>query len=384
LFIDPDGSEVDWIVGYGPPADDFQKQVDKVLQGVDTFKSYQALYNKDPKSLEAVFKLAEKYGDRYNTEKANEMYKQVIALDPDGKKGMTDYGRDKVKVSYTQYAEFNIAQGAFSARPPDAAPLLAFVKKYPDSQIVKDAYSRIGSFYGRQGSKDDATKFFEEYTGRFPQEAAAYSGWVTRILFDKDPVDKGITLARKAIDLSQGRQAITGYQNLARLYLLKGDKDKAVEAADQIMKLAMVPPPAKPGAAPSAPFDPAAMAAPMAAPLYIDAGHPEKALAIYGPEFLKKNMDNAGNLGRYAQFWSTQGQNLDSALTAAKKIIELTPEGYSGFNTLSSVYLKMKNYGDALKAAEKALTRAPAQPPRIKEGIQKTIDNIKAQAAEKK
>ena len=261
---------------------------------------------------------------------------------------------------------------------------MAFVKKYPDSQIVKDAYNRLAMFYGRQSSKDDATKFFEGYTGRFPQEAAAYSGWVTRILFDKDPVDKGLTLAQKAIDLSQGRQAITGYQNLARLYLLKGDKDKAVDAADRMMKLAMVPPPAKPGATPSAPFDPAAMAAPLAAPLYIDAGHPEKALAVYGPEFLKKNMDNAGNLSRYAQFWSTQGQNLDSALTAAKKVTEQTPDGYSGFNTLGSVYLKMKNYPEALKAAEKALTLAPAQPPMIKQQIQKTIDNIKMQAAEKK
>jgi tetratricopeptide (TPR) repeat protein len=384
LFIDPDGSEADWIVGYGPPADDFQKQVDKVLQGVDTFKSYQALYNKDPKSLEAVFKLAEKYGDRYNTEKANEMYKQVIALDPNGKKGMTEYGRDKVKVTYTQYAEFNIAEGAFSSRPPNAAPLLAFVKKYPDSQIIKDAYSRLGSFYGRQGSKDDATKFFEEYTGRFPQEAMAFYTWAARILFDKDPVDKGITLAQKAVDLSQGRQAMSAYQNLARLYLLKGDKDKAVGAADQMMKLAATPPPAKPGAVPATPMDATSMAAPMAAPLYIEAGHPEKALAIYGPEFLKKNMDNASNLGRYAQFWSNQGQNLESALTAAKKITELTPDGYSGFNALGSVYLKMKNYAEALKAAEKALALAPAQPPMIKQQIQKTIDNIKAQAAEKK
>ena len=39
------------------------------------------------------------------------------------------------------------------------------------------------------------------------------------------------------------------------------------------------------------------------------------------------------------------------------------------------VYQKMKNYGEALKAAEKALALAPAQPPQIKEGIQKAIDN---------
>ena len=388
MFFDPDGSEVDWIVGYAPPAEDFQKQIDKVLQGVDTFKSLQALYTKDSKNIETVFKLAEKYGDRYKTDKANELYAQVVALDPDGKKGTAEYGRNKDKVSYTQYAEFNIGTGSLSARPPDPAALLAFIKKYPDGQIVKDAYGRLSGFYGRQGSKEDATKFFEGYTARFPKEGQAYSGWVTRILLDKDPVDKGLDLAQKAISLAQGRMAMTGYQNLARLYLLKGDKDKAVEAADQIMVLAAAPPPpaAKGEAVPAKPMgSPAGMsAAPQAAQIYIDAGKPEKALAVFGPEFVTQNANSAPVLNRYAQFWAQQGTNLDSALAAAKMATELTPSAYGPFNILAAVYQKMKNYGEALKAAEKALALAPAQPPQIKDGIQKTIDSIKTEAAAKK
>lgn len=292
------------------------------------------------------------------------MYKQVVALDPDGKNGTTEYGRNKDKVSYTQYAEFNIGTGSMSARPPDPAPLLAFIKKYPDSQIVNDGYGNLSRFYGRQSSKEDATKFFEEYTKRFPNESMAYSSWVTRILFDKDPVDKGIELAQKSIELAPGRMAMTGYQNLARLYLLKGDKDKAVEAADQMMKAATAPP--------------------MAAQIYVDAGRPEKALAVYGPDYMSQNAKSGPALGRYAQFWAQQGTNLDSALVAAKTVTELTPNAYSSYTTLATVYQKMKNYTDALKAAEKALSLAPAQPPQIKVGIQKNIDSIKAAAAEKK
>lgn len=289
------------------------------------------------------------------------MYKQVVALDPDGKNGTTEYGRNKDKVSYTQYAEFNIGTGSMSARPPDPAPLLAFIKKYPDSQIVNDGYGNLSRFYGRQSSKEDATKFFEEYTKRFPNESMAYSSWVTRILFDKDPVDKGIELAQKSIELAPGRMAMTGYQNLARLYLLKGDKDKA---ADQMMKAATAPP--------------------MAAQIYVDAGRPEKALAVYGPDYMSQNAKSGPALGRYAQFWAQQGTNLDSALVAAKTVTGLTPNAYSSYTTLATVYQKMKNYTDALKAAEKALSLAPAQPPQIKVGIQKNIDSIKAAAADKK
>jgi tetratricopeptide (TPR) repeat protein len=315
------------------------------------------------------------------------MYKQVVALDPDGKKGTTEYGRNKDKVSYAQYAEFNIGTGSMSARPPDPAALLAFVKKYPDSQIVIDGYSSLSRFYGRQGSKEDATKFFEGYAARFPKEGSAYSGWVTRILFDKDPVDKGIELSQKAIELAQGRGAMSAYGNLARLYLLKGDKAKAVETADQMLKVAAAPPPAaKTDAVPAVPMGgpPGMTAAPMAAQIYMDAGRPEKALAVYGPEYMSQNAKSGPALGRYAQFWAQQGTNLDSALAAAKMVTELTPAAYASYNALASVYQKMKNYGEALKAAEKALSLAPAQPPQIKEGIQKTIDSIKAATADKK
>jgi thioredoxin-related protein len=60
LFIDPDGSEADWIVGYDPPADKFQEQIEKVLKSENTFKSLSAAYAKDPKDVATVFKLAQK------------------------------------------------------------------------------------------------------------------------------------------------------------------------------------------------------------------------------------------------------------------------------------------------------------------------------------
>ena len=384
LFFEPDGSELDWIVGYGAPPEDFQKKFDNVLQGIGTYKSLAAKVAADPQNVEANFRLAEKWDDRYNQAKSAELYKQVVALDPTGTKGATEYGREKAMVSFTQYAEFNVASSAMSARPPDAAPFLAFVKKYPDSAIVKDAYARVSSFYGRQGAKEDATKFFEDYTKRFSGEAAAYSGWVARILFDKEPVDKGIELAQKAISLSQGRAAMAGWQNLGRLYVLKGDKAKATDAADKIMGIVNTPPAKGDEVPPMAMGGGPGMGAPGAAQIYLDAGATEKALAVYGPDFAAKNEKSAPTLTRYVQFWAQQGTNLDSALAAAKKVTELSPTAYSSYTTLSGVYQKMKNYAEALKASEKALSLAPAQPAQIKETIQKSIDAIKTAAAEKK
>ena len=37
LFVDKDGQEVDWIVGYGPPADKFLEKVKNSIAGIDTY-----------------------------------------------------------------------------------------------------------------------------------------------------------------------------------------------------------------------------------------------------------------------------------------------------------------------------------------------------------
>jgi len=389
LVFDPDGSEVDWIVGYDPPADKFQGQIEKILQGVDTFKSLSAVYARNPKDVAAVFKLAEKWGDRYDTAKSTEKYKEVLALDPDGKQGTTEYGKEKV--SYAQMAEFNIGQSALRARPPDPAPLLAFIKKYPEGVTVKDAYSRLaGIYFGRTAPKPDAAKFLEEYTTRYPQDFMAVSAWVRRIIQDKEPLDKGLELAQKAVDLAQGPMKTGAFQSLAQIYLLKGDKAKAAETVETLIKT-------EEERLKSPPMTGVTMAMPTggsgagtatylmtAARIFVEADKLDRALEVFGPAFMNANLDKQGVLAGYAQFWSGQSSNLDSALIAAKKSTELTPDSYRGWSLLSQIQMKLKKYDEALKAAEKALELAPSQPPQIRDGIKKTIDQIKAAMEEKK
>ena len=382
VLFDPDGSMVDWHVGYDPPAEKYLEQIEKSLKGIDTFKSLSDQYAKDPENLDVIFKLAGKQNDLYRTEKAAELYKQIVALDPEGKGGMTEYGGGRgeapEKVSYTQYAEFNIGTAALSSRPPDPAALQAFIKKYPEGLIVRDSYQRLsGVYYQRTASKEEAAKFYEEFAGRFPKLISPLTAWVQRILQDKEPVDKGIELALKAIEMQKAAPRPTGAAaerampmipgasmslNLGRLYGLKGDKAKAVETIDAAAKDA---------------GDNARML-PSIAQAYIDIGAEDKALALYGPEFVKKNIGRAASLSPYASFWARQEKNLDSALEAAKKAVELGPENPMGWITLGTVYVKLKNAAEAVKAADKALEVAP---PAQKAVIQRQVDQIKSQAA---
>ena len=88
--------------------------------------------------------------------------------------------------------------------------------------------------------------------------------------------------------------------------------------------------------------------------LYTKLKKADKALGVYGPGFAEKCRNDQSALASYASFWHRQGTNLESALGAAKRSVELTSDYYNNF-TLAQILFKLKNYPDALKAAEKAL-----------------------------
>ncbi len=400
MVLASDGSEVDWRVGYGPPPDKFLESIEKMLKGIDTYKSLSEKYAKEPKNVEVVFKLARKYDRRYDVEKALELYEKVLAIDPEGKMGTTDYREEKV--SFTEYAEFSIGTIKVYSRKSDPEPLKAFVKKYPESKMLKSAYGRLSYYYRARASKEDAAAFFEDYTSRWPDDPNVLSSYVARIIRDKDNFDNGIELAEKIKDIMKYNPEPYYMKNLAELHVLKEDKDKAeevygktfmdrqvsdlfynlieysnfwvgkdtnVESAEEMIDLAVKMRPDS------------SYGARRAAEIYIKLDKLDKALAVFGPEVIEKFKDQPSELSRYARFWTNQGENLESALKAAKMAVELYPSDGT-WDAVSQVYAKQKKYDEALKAAEKALDLADED---VKARYENRIKQIKkAQEEEKK
>jgi len=117
-----------------------------------------------------------------------------------------------------------------------------------------------------------------------------------------------------------------------------------------------------------------------AAEIYIKLDKLDKALAVFGPEIIKGYMDQPSELSRYARFWANQGENLESAIKAAKKAVELYPSD-STWDTVSQVYTKLKKYSEALKAAEKAVELADEE---VKARYKNRIKQIKKAQEEAK
>jgi tetratricopeptide (TPR) repeat protein len=225
--------------------------------------------------------------------------------------------------------------------------------------------------------------------------------WLMRIVRDKDPIDKAVELAAKIEAMTDFNPSPNINQLLAQAYALKGDKAKVeeiygpafmaervsgmafslaayanywveqnanLESAEAMIEAALKLEPGN------------ASILQRAATVYAKAGKEDKASAVYGRAFAQKNWGDAMTLWQYAGFWARQNKNLDDALAASKRSVELLPGLNNLWSTLSLVHEKMQNYPEAIKAAEKALETAPEA---AKANYQKTVDRLKAAQSKK-
>lgn len=403
LILGPEGAEIDWILGYRPPPENFQTKLQKILNGEETYKALSEIYANKTKDAATVFKLARKWDDRQNAENSIEKYKEFITLDPLGNSGTYNDESAKISVPYNEYAEFQIAVLGLRGTKPDIKSMQAFIVKYPKTNLMKNAYFRMSRYFAYTAPKDEATKYFEDYSAKFPNDPNVLDMYLSRIIRDKGPVEKGLELAEKIEVLM--RDVPSTFQingNLANFYLLKGDDAKAEasygrEYADAQMAImaynlvnyanfwlrmnsnqdsavTMVETALK-----LMPNETNILV--QAASAYVKANKIEKALNVYGPVYMQKNINDASALSSYASFWAFQKKNMDSALVAAKKSVELKPDQYSSWGGLSSVYYQLKNYSEAIKTINKAIELAPDA---MKEIYRKQLDKVKAESQGKK
>jgi tetratricopeptide (TPR) repeat protein len=371
------------------------------FDGVDSVRALTQAYAKNPKDAAVVFKLGEKFRMRAMADKATEKFREVLALDPEGKAGAYKPDYMKTAVPYKEWAEYQIAYAPLTGKR-DPAPMREFIKAHPAGEMLRQAYSSLEIFYVRTSPKEEAFAFYEEYAARFPSDTMVLCYWLQRIMTEKGPYDKGRPIVERIRGLTENSPEPFLTALVAQFYVDSGDKAKAEEAfgpafADSLLSSAAF------GLLDYADFwvkqglhqDSARAMAETAvkilgqnpyilqtaADVFLSMGDQAKALDLFGPAFARSRWDQPGELRSYVWFWTQKGINLENALAACKRALELRPRAYYHWQAMADVLLKMKDYGEAVKAAEKAVEFAS---PAAKPAMQKNLEKVRAAAAEKK
>ena len=325
------------------------------------------LHEQEPRQPEPLIKLGIKFQERQNRPKALELFQQAAALDPAGKIMMRRENGEVVsclEMADYQYARTHVVTfGLIEYRR-----LEEFIKKHPTSRLVRDATldMMVGYFTDADGASvyDPIEAAFPhdlKIANRLAGQAKSYSQYSQKD--KKDPnIERSLRMSENALREAGAVSLSETAQNVAQLQILSGNPDKAEQAfgrdyrSDQVKAWAeasigyaefwlgrkrnMEDAEAAISLALSlGPGDPGLRR--RAAALYLSPlAKPDKALGIYGPEFLKSVQSNPQDLFSYFSFWISNKTNEASAFAALEEVLKLKPESVYYRESAASVLSK--------------------------------------------
>ncbi|MFA9453305.1 MAG: tetratricopeptide repeat protein [Candidatus Aminicenantaceae bacterium] len=294
LFLDASGEEIDRIVGYGGDKDEYFQKVKDYAAGKNTLKALLADFVGKEGDVDANFAMAEKYGDRYETDKAVPYYEKVLELDPDDAKG------HKVEASY------QVALNAARANQ-DVEPLKAFIASSPDEKYLVNSYSTLASVYQRKKETDNMVAVWEEALKKFPENARVNYSFASAIFRGQveEQYPKALELNQKAVTLDPEMERSANY-NLISYYTNTKNTDELIETFEGL---------------------------------------------------IAKDPEAGGLMSYYAQTINAQEieSHYDRGIEMAQKALEINEKAAGSWYTLAQLYEKKGEKDKAIEAVKKAL-----------------------------
>lgn len=222
MLIDPDGKEIDRIVGFIEPAE-FIQTVGEYRKGIHTVDWYEAYLKEHPDDAEAWKVLGNKHAYAARGKKANEAFKHYLDLNPDIS------GEEKAEAFYSIGEAYYVDKSYVEA----ADIFEAVMQDFPETEWGDDATTRLARCYYGLGEIDKSVSTYKAYADKHLDDKSACNGFAWFCATRKIGLDEALPVALQAVELAERDP---GYlDTLAELYYARGEYDLAIKIGQEAL-----------------------------------------------------------------------------------------------------------------------------------------------------
>lgn len=152
VFVNPEGEEIDRIVGY-LPTDEFLQELKRINEGKNTYSSLREKAMESPENIEVLKAFAGKIEQRnQQSDKALELWKRIATLAESNSSDML-------------LAEYKIAEyQSITTQSPE--PLLKYINEYPETENQIQAYLQVMQIYRNNDETGKEVETFREFVNK--------------------------------------------------------------------------------------------------------------------------------------------------------------------------------------------------------------------------
>lgn len=224
VFVNNNEDEIDRIIGYRKP-EDFIVRVQDILDGNNTLPDLQSRLTSDPQNNEIISALASKYVEMGNDEGATELYEKLLA---------NSTGDVSEEINGARYY---LAMKKFY--DGDKGPIESFIKTYPSSDYVYEAYSKVSRFYASEKDTENEIIVLTEWSNKYPNDYSALNAFAWRMTELDTQLEEALVKVRHAVSLLDDKPDTQAniIDTEAEVLWKLGRIDEAVEAIEKAIKI---------------------------------------------------------------------------------------------------------------------------------------------------
>ncbi|MCP4725286.1 MAG: tetratricopeptide repeat protein [bacterium] len=330
LILNPDGTEVDRVVGFDPPADGWkEKYFDKAYKGENTFYNLKKKYDRNPSDLDVNVKLIQKYERQYNFKAAEPHAKNILNYSEDAEAVTLKYRGGTIEVSAYEMAKF-----IYSNTDPEKS--LEYINEFKDSKLADRAVNNYSNFYYNDEKRDKALKVFDSMYKAQPDNSGLIAGYIGYSANRNVNVEKSLKLGKSFYKKHPDKMISEFVLNYTTLLINSGKKNDSKGVVKTFHKNN-----------PDETYIYRDLGQ-----LYVDNGAYDLGFKAYDKYLELEPGDQYGlySIGRAA---AISGKNLDRGIETMKAYLKQEPEG--GNPSHAAVYWRLGMIYEHKKDIEKAV-----------------------------
>lgn len=233
VFVDPDGKEIDRIVGFFRPAE-FLQLIKDFNRGVNTYEDLKNKLAINPDDAASNYLMGKKLFDYGNADRSKQYFEKVLKIDKENTYGYTDN-------AHLYFALLN----------NDIKGLKNFSDMYPGSDVLKDVAIMVAEYcYQNNENYEEAAKQYKIAFDNYGQEDEdirfSYGQYLLTYAYsimrdensDKNKIEFGIRLCNESFPYVEGSvNEGSLYYRLSEFYYRLGNYDESLKCIDKAISV---------------------------------------------------------------------------------------------------------------------------------------------------
>jgi tetratricopeptide (TPR) repeat protein len=224
LYFDKDGNEIERTIGYDGDKESYLNFLKDVACGRNLYKNVLNKYQQNSSDAMSNYLLAKKLSFRYQFEKANKYFSNVLINDPEDTNGL--HAECRFKIAENEL----ITKGKIDK-------LQEYIKIDVKNDFIPKAYIYLINDLHNKKDAINCLKTCDEAYAKYPENQEIlnkYAWMICSFKINKD-YTKALDLVQKAIDMNP--ESANYYATQAWLFYESGDKEKAIKSMEKAIAL---------------------------------------------------------------------------------------------------------------------------------------------------